>query len=253
MRIKLCVSLLLCLGILIGCPVITVFAEPPHGTPPANYCESSDKTRSIEYIPKANGYYLKNIPLVEFRNAFATNSNIEKASSEEITVQNLTPQPDYAYISHDILSVRLSDDLLATKRTYEDQYKMTYYFRGLFGENIPITYTMLVKFSTVMIQGKEYVAFVSILLGPTYSMPSNIYKFSSTGTSSPIATIKHSGATLEIKQIIQLETTVGYSLSISVSPGWVSAGSAGSGQYYFRSEVRTCITTSTLPIYNLIY
>lgn len=212
---------------------------------------SADGKASIEYIPEKNIYYIENIEAEDVLEAFEKDPEFEeikqKSSCSKTTICEMAELMD---ISEETLTEKLGRAGGTLAATYRKEYKITKNVPGVLSENVPITYTVYMDMSTVTYNHTEYAVFVSIYTGPTYALGSGIYDFCSTGTSDPKATIVNGGAGLEIVQIIQLETTVTYSVNAGINNDWFSFGASVGGNYYFRSNPKTYTCLYKLPLYN---
>lgn len=212
---------------------------------------SADGNASVEYIPEKNVYYIQNIKAEDVLEAFENDPEFEEIKQKSSCSKTTTYEmAELMGISEDMLTRKLDRAGATLAATYRKEYKITKNVPGVLSENVPITYTVYMNMSTVTYNRTEYAVFVSIYAGPTYALGSGSYSFCSTGTSAPRATIVNGGAGLEIVQIIQLETTVTYSVNAGINTDWFSFGASVGGNYYFRSNPKTYTCLYQLPLYN---
>lgn len=134
--------------------------------------------------------------------------------------------------------------------TYTADYVVRSSYRGFQGESVQINWTCNMVMTSVLVNGVSYGQFVRINLGPTTWLNSGAYTIASASNTN--SSISNSGTRLNVSQIIQLQTTSGYSTNLGVNFGWVSAGAAGSGTSYYRGPATTVSGSYTLPLANYI-
>lgn len=195
--------------------------------------------KSIEYNEELGGFVLKNITVDDVLDAFDSSNEFDRKGSLKSS-DDADPQ-----------IVRKLNLQSSRAGTYYADYVVAVNVKGIRNENVKVSYTCNMVMTTLTFNGRNYAQFVKFNLIPKPWLNSNSYQFGN-GTGDPKCTIKNGGATINIMQTIQLETTSAVSTDVGLSAGWINLGSSTSKTNYFRSPAKTYTAYTNLPLINVM-
>ncbi len=191
---------------------------------------SLNEKKSIIYDTVNNQYVLTNITADEVFEAMTSNKDFERSGKPKVLE------------TYSINGERA--------KNYSQDYNLIAYAVGVQGERVTINFTCNMRMTTVRYNGIDYAQFVKFNLKPQTSLGSGPYVFSVKGECK--FKVLNGGASIEVSQILQLQTTKTYSLNANIAAGWGNFGGSVGGQYYFRNQAKTYTVRRNLPLYNII-
>lgn len=209
-------------------------------------------SKSVEYMEDEGGYYFNNVTADEVLEMF-DNTFEKEAVSESVSSKSIQPSSDFVHKSEHVLAEKGIDTSAVKAGYYIKSYKLKVYVNPPFKNKpeILVYYVADMKMTTVTYSGKEYAMFVDFSLKSDASLESNEYRFAN-GTTKPVYTISNSGATLSVKQMIQLETTQNINGTGALSAGWIAITSGTGYPIYYRTETKSYSNTYNLPLINIV-
>lgn len=210
--------------------------------------QANEKT--VEYLEDVDGYFFENVTkdkvTEEFDKAFGVygQNNLYVATEKEVS-------PEFIQKSKSVLNEKNVECFGVEPRNYRKSYTLNSSMKGPAGQNIRVYWVVEMNMTTVTHQGKEYAMFVSFSAKSNFSLETNSYVQAS-GTGSPVYSITNSGATMSVRQMIQLETANTVSADLSVGFEWVQISAGTGSSVYLRSKTTLCSASVTLPIINII-
>lgn len=193
---------------------------------------ATDKA-SVEYLPEYNGYLLKNVDIEKIEELF-----------ERITLDECDEK--HTQTAESIFKMSGSD--MANAQRYAKTFYTTLYMTGLTNDTVALNYTAAMNMTVTYISGVGYEAFVSPYATPTM-YPGDPNYTTGPGNGSITPTVMGTGSYLRLTQIVQLQRTLYY--SVSVSYPWLLSYSAGS-EYTYRTTPATKTAYIYLPLYYIL-
>lgn len=188
---------------------------------------------SVEYLPEYNGYLLKNVDIEKIEELF------ERTSLDECDEQHIQTAESI---------FRMTGGDMANAQRYVKTFYTTLYMTGLTNDTVALNYTAAMNMTVTYVSGVGYEAFVSAYATPTM-YPGDPNYNTGPGNGSITPTVMGSGSYLRLTQIVQLQRTVYY--SVSVSYPWFLSYSVGS-EYTYRTTPATKTAYIYLPLYYIL-
>ena len=191
--------------------------------------EVKEQNPQVTYLEDSGEFYITNSTIEEVFKQF---------DESEDFVPDLTQNLDLANTRSTVTPYAVSKNYYLSRNVV-----------GVKNSSFNIQWGVTVDIKVVNYNGTNYDMFVKVT-DSAVGLSSGSYEISSSGA---ITTkILNAGATVEVPQFLQFQTTTTYSSGISVGPDFFQASAGTGGQYYYRTNLNKYSARYNLPLLNII-
>lgn len=191
--------------------------------------EVKDQNPQVTYLQDSGEFYITNSTIEEVFKQF---------DESEDFVPDLTQNLDLATTRSTVTPYAVSKNYYLNKNVV-----------GVKNSSFNIQWGVTVEIKVVNYNGTNYDMFVKVT-DSAVGLSSGAYVISSSGNI--VTKILNGGATVEVSQFLQFQTTTTYAAGITVGPDFFQSSVSVGREYYYRTNLNKYSARYNLPLLNII-